>query len=396
MTPPPLPRTAVRDLPAYVPGRRADSALVDAGLVAALASNESHFPPLPSVLDTVHEAAGRLNRYPDNAALELRTRLAARLGAGVTVDELAVGPGSTGVLQQILTGYCEPGDEVLFAWRSFDAYPILTRLVGASAVQVPLGADEGHDLDALLDAVTERTRVVLLCTPNNPTGVSIGAAELQHFLDRLPPTVLVVIDEAYLEYAEAPPGTADTIDAIALRRRHPNVCVLRTFSKAYGLAGLRVGYAVADPQVAEGLRRTAMPFAVSALAQQAAIASLEPAADTEIAQRLAQVRAERARLIGTLRARGWTTTDSAANFIWLRMRDDARDRVIAALAADDILVRGYADAGVRISVADRAAGDRVLAVLAGFDPLELQSRRGLEGSAGARPTRPLSASGAPR
>ena len=357
----PSPRAAVLDLPAYVAGRRADSELI-----AALASNESHFPPLPSVLETVHHAAGSINRYPDNGATLLRERLAERFG--VTVDEIAVGPGSTGVLQQIMTSLCDPGDEVVFAWRSFEAYPILARLAGAVPVGVPLAADEGHDLEAMLAAVTDRTRVVLLCTPNNPTGVGIGAAALEDFLARIPSSVLVVLDEAYLEYATA----ADTVDAVAVYRRHSNVCVLRTFSKAYGLAGLRVGYAVAPALVAEGLRRSGMPFAVSTLAQRAAVASLEPEADAEVSARVRAVTAERARLIRTIREAGWVTTDSQANFIWLRMPDASRERVIDLLASNDILVRGYLGDGVRISLADAASNDRVLGVLLALDARDIQ------------------------
>jgi len=362
----PRPRTAVRDLPAYVAGRRADSAAI-----AALASNESHFPPLPSVLDVVAHSAATLNRYPDNGALELRASIAGHLG--VELDEVAVGPGSTGVLQQIITAVCDAGDEVVFAWRSFEAYPILTRLAGAVPVMVPLDAHEGHDLDAMAAAVTERTRLVIVCTPNNPTGVSLGQAELERFLAAVPSRVLVVIDEAYIEYAG---GSAETAlsedgavaDSVALFRSHPNVCVLRTFSKAYGLAGLRVGYAVAAPAIADGLRRTGMPFAVSAIAQRAATASLEPAAALEITARVEAVTTERERMIGELRLQGWTTPDSLANFVWLRMPDDRRELVVDLLGRNDILVRAYAGAGVRISIADRTSNDRVLAVLASAAP----------------------------
>ena len=376
----PRPRAAVRELPAYVAGRRADSAAI-----AALASNESHFPPLPSVLAVVAHSASTLNRYPDNAALELRESLADHLD--VDTDEVAVGPGSTGVLQQIITAVCDAGDEVVFAWRSFEAYPILSRLAGAIPVMVPLDAEEGHDLDAMADAITDRTRLVIVCTPNNPTGVSLGHAELDRFLGAVPSRVLVVIDEAYIEYAR--PGaatgaattattatataTATTADSIALFHAHPNVCVLRTFSKAYGLAGLRVGYAVAAPTVADGLRRTGMPFAVSAIAQRAAIASLEPSASTEIAARVEAVAAERERVIAELRLQGWTTPDSRANFVWLRMPDDRRELVVDLLGRHDILVRAYAGAGVRISLADRASNDRVLAVLASVAPFPAEA-----------------------
>src|SRR6478752_1770264 len=196
---------------------------------------------------------GRRSAGPDIAAVELRERLARHLG--VTVEEVAVGPGSVGVLQQIITGLCDAGDEVVFAWRSFEAYPILVELAGARPVRVPLDDAEGHDLDAMAAAVTERTKVILLCTPNNPTGVPIGHGRLEAFLQSVRSDVPVVIDEAYVEYADAGSGP----ESLALYRRYPNVCILRTFSKAYGLAGLRVGYAIATPAIAEGLRRTALP-----------------------------------------------------------------------------------------------------------------------------------------
>ena len=344
-------RSAVAGLPAYVAGRRSASELT-----AALASNESHYPPLPSVLAVVQEQALRLNRYPDMAAVELRERIAAHLD--VTLDEIAVGPGSVGVLQQIVTALCDAGDEVVHAWRSFEAYPILINLAGARPVGIPLRDDEGHDLDAMAASITDRTRIVILCSPNNPTGVSIGAEELDRFLTAVPSSVLVVLDEAYVEYATRP----DTIDAMAVFRAHPNVAVLRTFSRAYGLAGLRVGYAVAHPELADGLRRTGIPFAVSGLAQRAAIASLD--ATAEMRDRVAAVVTERRRVTGALRSAGWAVPDSEANFVWLRAGDDLRGRVVAALADADILVRGYAGDGVRISLADRSANDRVLGVLA--------------------------------
>lgn len=347
-------RATVAGLPAYVAGRRSVS-----DLTAALASNESHYPPLPSVLAEVQRQALRMNRYPDMASVELRTRIADHLD--VSVDEIAVGPGSVGVLQQIVTALCDAGDEVVHAWRSFEAYPILINLAGARSVGVPLLADEGHDLDAMAAAITDRTRVVILCSPNNPTSVSIGAAALDRFLAAVPTRVLVVIDEAYVEYATRP----DAIDAMGVFRRHRNVAVLRTFSKAYGLAGLRVGYAVAHADLADGLRRTALPFGVSGLAQRAAIASLD--ATAEMRSRVGLVVAERTRVVAALRAAGWEIPDSEANFVWIRVDDDARVRLIDLLADADILVRGYAGDGVRISLADAAANDRVLAVLGDSD-----------------------------
>ena len=345
-------RAAVTSLPPYVAGRRATSSAT-----AALASNESHFPPLPSVLAEVAASTGRLNRYPDSAAVVLRDRIAAHVG--VSLDEVAVGPGSVGVLQQIIGSVCEAGDEVIFAWRSFEAYPLFVTLAGGTPVAVLLTPDEGHDLDAMAAAIGPRTRAILLCTPNNPTGVTIPGPELDDFLSRVPGDVLVVIDEAYLEYVT--PGAR--VDTLARYRRHPNVVLLRTFSKAYGLAGLRVGYAVAAPTVAAALQRTAIPFGVSSIAQVAAIASLD--AQDELAERVGLVIAERERLILMLRHHGWTVPTSQANFIWLRA--DARvERLVRAFDSADILVRGYAGDGVRITIADATTNDRVIRVLAGW------------------------------
>lgn len=344
-------RGAVAGLPSYVPGRR--SAGAD---IAALASNESHYDPLPAAVTAVAEAAGRMNRYPDMAAVELRERIARHLG--VTAAEVAVGPGSVGVLQQIITGLCDAGDEVIFAWRSFEAYPILVELAGARPVRIPLDHLEGHDLNAMAAAVTERTKVILLCTPNNPTGVPISHDRIEAFLRAVRSDILVVIDEAYVEYAEAGTGP----DSLALYREYPNVCILRTFSKAYGLAGLRVGYAVAAPVIAEGLRRTALPFSVSALAQKAAIASLD--AGEEMEARVAAVREERARMAAQLEAQGWKLQPSQGNFLWIRAGEDLLSRLVDAFDAAGVMVRAYQGDGVRITVADAASNDRVLQILA--------------------------------
>jgi histidinol-phosphate aminotransferase len=344
-------RDAVTGLPSYVPGRR--SAGAD---IAALASNESHYEPLPAAIAAVAGAAGAMNRYPDMAAVELRERMARHLG--VTADEIAVGPGSVGVLQQIITGLCDAGDEVIFAWRSFEAYPILVELAGARPVRIPLDHLEGHDLDAMAAAVTERTKVILLCTPNNPTGVPISHDRIEAFLRALRSDILVVIDEAYVEYAEAGSGP----DSLALYREFLNVCILRTFSKAYGLAGLRVGYAVAAPEIAEGLRRTALPFSVSALAQKAAVASLDAAEEMEA--RVAVVKQERARMSRELAARGWKLQPSQGNFLWIRADDELRTRLMVAFDDAGIMVRAYQGDGVRITVADAASNDRVLQILA--------------------------------
>ncbi|RKO23711.1 aminotransferase class I/II-fold pyridoxal phosphate-dependent enzyme [Pseudarthrobacter phenanthrenivorans] len=342
-------RAAVARLPAYVAGRSAESELT-----AALASNESHFAPLPSVIDVISAEAARIHRYPSMAAADVREAVANY--HGVTADEVAAGPGSSGVLQQIFSALCGHGDEVVFAWRSFEAYPILVTVAGAVPVPVPLLPNEHHDLPAMAAAVNGRTRVVILCSPNNPTGVSISAGALEEFLGSVPPHVLVVLDEAYIEFQRGP-----GLDALDFYRRYPNLCILRTFSKAYGLAGLRIGYAIARPAIAEGLRRTAIPFGVNRMAQAAAVASL--AARGEIAERTDVVAAERSRVIGCLRTCGWDVPDSQANFYWLRASDGMREQILAALSDAGILARGYAGDGVRVTLADRTTNDRVLAVL---------------------------------
>jgi histidinol-phosphate aminotransferase len=325
--------------------------------VAALASNESHYPPLPKVLDAITAAAGRVNRYPDMATVSLRQRLAEL--NGLTIDEVAVGPGSVGVLAQLVQAVCDAGDEVVFAWRSFEAYPILCQIAGAKPVRVPLTADERHDLPAMAAAITPRTRAVLLCSPNNPTGPAITSEELSAFLDEVPTRVLVVLDEAYREFMSEVP------DSVALYRAHPNLCLLRTFSKAYGLAGLRVGYAIARPEIAEGLRRTQIPFSVSNVAEAAALAALDSL--DEVEERTATVRTERPRVEAAVRELGWDLPSGQANFVWLRGDDAERERLVAAFDEAGVMVRGYAGDGVRITVADPASNDRVLAVLAAFE-----------------------------
>lgn len=347
----PRPRAALARIPAYVPGRRATR-----GDVAPLASNENPFAPLPSVRRAVEDAAARLNRYPDPAATALRERIAAHHGVGV--DEVALGPGSSAVIQQAIAAYCEPGDpgdEVVHAWRSFEAYPLLAQLAGAVPVGVPLDDAGGHDLDAMAAAVTDRTRVVLLCTPNNPTGVVLRTAEVERFLARVPRHVLVLVDEAYVEYDA-------TLDGLGLLRRHANVCLVRTFSKAHGLAALRVGYALARPAVAEALRRTLLTFAVTDLAQAAAIASLD-AAD-ELAERVAAVVTERERVSRGLRDLGVPATDSRGNFVWLPCDAARGAELVEAFDTAGVLVRAYAGDGVRITVGEPEHNDRVLAALA--------------------------------
>lgn len=352
-TPGPRIREALSRLPAYVPGR---PAAAPEGVTAyKLSSNENPYPPLPSVLQVVRDTAATMNRYPDMAVTALTQALADHLG--VPNECIATGTGSVGVLGQVVQACCDDGDEVVFAWRSFEAYPIVTTLAGAVPVQVPLDDAHRHRLEAMADAVTDRTRVVLVCTPNNPTGTIVHDDELRAFLARVPSDVLVVIDEAYLEFVE----DADTPDALAVWREHPNVMVLRTFSKAFGLAGLRVGYAVAHPEVAAALRKAAVPFGVNSLAQAAAVASLEAAG--ELQERVDALVTERGRVADGLRDQGWDLPGSEANFVWFPLGDDS-SAFTAACEEAGLMVRQYGTDGVRVTIGESAANDRLLEVCA--------------------------------
>lgn len=321
------------------------------GVGYQLHANENPYPPLPSVLAVVQDAAAALNRYPDIAVTELTHAIARH--HGLPAPRLAIGTGSVGVLAQIIRATCAEGDEVVYAWRSFEAYPLLVAAARAVRVEVPITADGRHDLKAMADAVTPRTRLVLVCTPNNPTGTTVHASELSEFLDRMPHHVLVVLDEAYFEFVRDPQAP----DALAEHRARPNVCVLRTFSKAYGLAGLRVGYAVAHEHWAEALRRTAVPFGVTRLAERAAVASL--AAEDELLSRVAWIVAERDRVSAALRGNGWNLPDTRANFVWLPLGPSST--AFAARCTDlGLSVRLFAGEGVRCTVAETEGNDLLL------------------------------------
>jgi histidinol-phosphate aminotransferase len=346
-------RPALSGVPAYKPGRPAQQR---EGIVSyKISANENPYPPLSSVLGVVQDAAASMNRYPDMFSTALVSAIAEHLD--VPVDHVATGTGSVGVLGQILQATCADGDEVVYAWRSFEAYPIVVGVSGATAVEVPLTADARHDLAAMAEAVTDRTRLTIVCSPNNPTGCVAHADELDRFLEKVPDDVLVVLDEAYTEFVRDPAAP----DALACYRAHPNVAVLRTFSKAYGLAGLRVGYAVAHAPVAEALRKTAVPFGVSGLAQRAAIASL--AAEQELFERVEALVLERGRVVDALLDQGWDVPQTQANFVWLALGDDTVD-FAAACEAGGLSVRPFPGEGARCTVAETEANDRLLAICA--------------------------------
>ncbi|MEU3461335.1 histidinol-phosphate transaminase [Streptomyces sp. NPDC006733] len=342
-------RAELDGIPTYKPGR--PPAADEGAPTYKLSSNENPFPPLPGVLEAATAAAGSFNRYPDAACTGLTAELAHRFGVPVT--HIATGTGSVGVAQQLLQATAGPGDEVIYAWRSFEAYPIITRISGATPVEVPLTDGEEHDLDAMAAAITDRTRLIFLCNPNNPTGTAIRRAELERFLDRVPSDVLVVLDEAYREFIR----DAEVPDGVEIYRDRPNVAVLRTFSKAYGLAGLRVGFAIAHEPVAAALRKTAMPFGVSQLAQDAAVASLR--SEEALLERVAGLVTERDRVVGALAAQGWNLAETQANFVWLRLGERTSD-FAAACERVGVTVRPFAGEGVRITIGEPEANDLLL------------------------------------
>lgn len=348
-------RPDIDSLPAYKAGQR--PAPREDLVAYKISSNETPFPPLPSVLDAISRAALDIHRYPDPFSTRLVEAIAGRFD--VPTSSIALGTGSVAVCGQIIAAAAGPGDEVLYAWRSFEAYPIWTQIAGATSVQVPLLPDERHDLDGMLAAITDRTRVIFVCNPNNPTGQVVTEPELVAFLDRVPSDVIVVLDEAYREFIAGD----DVPDGLELFRRYRNVVVLRTFSKAYGLAALRVGFAVAHEQVAEALRKTATPFGVSTIAEEAAIASLH--AEDELLERVRGLVAERERVWSALRDQGWTVYRTEANFVWLRLGEDTA-AFAAACEEAGITVRPFAGEGVRITVAETEANDRVITVAQEF------------------------------
>ncbi|MGW0087015.1 histidinol-phosphate transaminase [Streptomyces sp. NPDC003393] len=347
-------RSVLDRMVSYRPTRPAGPA--GTGPLLQLAANESPYPPPAAVVEAIGREALRTNRYPDNGCADLIAEIAAR--HAVPEDGIAVGCGSVGVAQTLMAAVAEPGAEVLYAWRSFEAYPILTRLSGATAVEVPL-RDGCHDLAVMAGAITERTRLIFVCNPNNPTGTVVGEARLRAFLDRVPADCLVVLDEAYREYVR----DVTAPDGLDLADGRANVVVLRTFSKAYGLAALRVGFLVGHPVVAEAVRKACLPFGVNSVAQAAAMAALR--AESELMARVETTVGERERVRSALTAQGWTVPPSEANFLWLPLGDGA-----AAFGEHcgraGVVVRAFAGDGVRVSVGSSAENDAFLAAAARF------------------------------
>jgi histidinol-phosphate aminotransferase len=326
------------------------------GRAYLLARNETPYRPLSSVVGAITRAAADVNRYPDPACGALVAEIAQH--SGVSPDRIAVGAGSVTFIQALFAATAEPGAAIVYAWRSFELYSVLADLAGFRSVRVPLVAGK-HDLDAMAAAVDERTRLVMICNPNNPTGTAVSADDLVRFLDSIPQTCLVVLDEAYCEYARHP-GLG-----IRLFRSWPNLIVTRTFSKAYGLAGLRVGYMFGHPYFTSRIQRMILPFSVSHVAQAAAVASLR--AEAELLSRVRCTVAERHRVRAALLALGFQVPPSEANFIWLPlgMRTSAFANTCALAGVN---VQPYPDEGVRVTIGTVQDNNAFLAAAEGHRP----------------------------
>ncbi|MCP9000018.1 histidinol-phosphate transaminase [Pseudarthrobacter sp. RMG13] len=353
------PRPVVSRLPRYAAGK--PPVAVDGLASYKLSSNENPLPPLPAVLEAISNQTD-FNRYPDPLSSRLRAALAEFLA--VPAEDVVTGAGSLGALNQLLSTFAGQNDdgkadEVIYAWRSFEAYPISVGLVGAESVRIPLTAEGRHDLDAMAAAVTVRTKVILLCTPNNPTGPILTTAETERFIHAVPSDVVVVIDEAYQEFVRA----GDAVDGIAMYRKYPNVVALRTFSKAHGLAGLRVGYSVSNPVLTQYLRVAATPFAVSQIAENAAIASLQNY--PLVVERVQSIVDERTRVTSGLRELGWFVPEAQGNFVWLNLGENSSE--FAELAGKQALsVRAFGGEGVRVSIGEVEANSRFLELCAHY------------------------------
>ncbi|GAA4243338.1 histidinol-phosphate transaminase [Dactylosporangium darangshiense] len=342
-----LTRPDLDALPAYVPGRTVPGAI-------KLASNEVPYGPLPGVVEAVTAAVSGVHRYPDMGVTELRGRIAERLG--VEAERIATGCGSVALFEHLFRVTCMPGDEAVYAWRSFEAYPIIGATTAATSVRVPNTAEHGHDLEAMAAAITDRTRLVIVCNPNNPTGTAVRRAELDAFLDKVPGNVLVALDEAYREFVT----DDDVPDGLVAYGDRPNVVVLRTLSKAWGLAGLRVGYLIGAPEVVAAVRKVITPFSTSLPAQAAALAALN--AEDEMRRRVDLVVAERSRVVEAVRKVYPDVPETQANFFWLPLGDRSAE-FAAACEQAGVIVRAFQGDGVRVTIGTPEENDAFLSVI---------------------------------
>ncbi|HEX5195168.1 MAG TPA: histidinol-phosphate transaminase [Solirubrobacteraceae bacterium] len=330
--------------------------------VAMLASNESCFAPSIEVLDAANRAMTGVHRYPDPSYRPLRQALADRYG--IPRERIALGNGSCDVLLATGEALLEPGAELVYAWPAFSVYPHLAATSGATAVQVPLDAEDRHDLDAIATEITVATRLVLICNPNNPTSTALGLDEIEAFLAKVPSHVCVILDEAYCEFALV---LGDTYASVELLARFPNLMLLRTFSKAYGLAGLRVGYGLCGSEALRAaVDQVRQPFYLNAAAQAAAVEALRH--QDEVERRVTHTVAARIAVTDGLRELGLWVADSDANFVWTHLADaDAEAGIVDGLRERGVLVRAGSALGrpgsLRVTVGTDAENRRFLAAI---------------------------------
>jgi histidinol-phosphate aminotransferase len=329
------------------------------GELVKLASNETPWPPHPAVLEAVESAMKGLNRYPDPTASVLRRRIADR--CEVLASNVAVGNGSCEILLAAAEAMLEPGAEIVYAWPSFSMYPHLAAMTGARAIEVPLDAEGRHDLEAMAREVSAATRILVVCNPNNPTATALPVDEVDAFVSALPRHVCVIVDEAYVEFSTL----QDPDASLPLLRRHPNLVLLRTFSKVYGLCGLRAGYALCADDFRLGVDRVRQPFSVNALAQAAAAEAMLH--QDEVARRVERIAIERLFVEEALEERGLDSTDSQANFSWISLGERDESEVISGLTRRGVIVRAGAALGeegrLRVTYGTRPENERFLEAL---------------------------------
>ena len=350
----------VRELARYVPGKSIEDVARDLNLdpkgIVKLASNENPRGPGAAVLTAIAAAAQAATRYPDGNGFALKAALSTRLG--VDAAQIVLGNGSNDILELAAQAFLRPGDEAIYSQHAFAVYPLATRARGAIGVEVP-ARDYGHDLARMRAAITPRTRMIFVANPNNPTGTLVAAAELLEFIASVRPDVLVVLDEAYNEYLEP----VDRCDSVGWLARFPNLLVSRTFSKAYGLAALRIGYGIMDAGIADMLNRVRQPFNVNALAQAAALAALADASYVDASRALN--RAGLAQLAAGFAALGVEFLPSHGNFVLAKVGN--AEQVYQRLLAQGVIVRPVANYGLpewlRISVGLPDENDRFLGIL---------------------------------
>jgi histidinol-phosphate aminotransferase len=345
----------ILDIPVYP----AASTYAFEGELVKLASNETPWPPHPQVLEAVEAQLRHLNRYPDPEKSLLRRRIAER--TGVPAGRVAVGNGSCEILLAAADAMLEPGAEVVYAWPSFSIYPHLAAMAGARAITVPLNDAGEHDLEAMAREVTAATRIVIVCNPNNPSATAVPPAAVDAFAAELPRHVAVLVDEAYVEFSTL----QDPDESIDLLDRHPNLVLLRTFSKVYGLCGLRAGYALGSEDFRLAVDRVRQPFSVNALAQAAAAEALNHV--DELERRVEQTAIERLHVESALEERGLDTTDSQANFSWVSLGDRDEGEVMRGLEERGVIVRAGGALGqagwLRVTYGTRHENNRFLAAL---------------------------------